>query len=198
MKPNAECNPGVYSESSVDRTYAPFIVAISGKSGCGNSTVTRLLAEALGFKVVNYTFRNMAAELGMNLADLLEVSRKDTTYDRRLDDRQVELARSCDSVVGSRLAIWKIPDASLKVYLRASDFIRSKRIHGREGGSFEEVLEKTRYRDALDKSRYLDLYGIDVDEHDFADLIVDTERIGAETVAKIVYEAAIHLREHIR
>ena len=36
------------------------IVAISGKSGCGNSTVSRLLSDRLGVQLINYTFRRMA------------------------------------------------------------------------------------------------------------------------------------------
>lgn len=39
-------------------------VAISGKSGCGNTTVSSMLAEKLGIKLINYTFRQLAAEKG--------------------------------------------------------------------------------------------------------------------------------------
>ena len=40
-------------------------IAVSGKSGCGNSTVSRLLAEKLGLKLINYTFHDMAEEAGI-------------------------------------------------------------------------------------------------------------------------------------
>ena len=36
-------------------------IAISGKSGCGNTTVSSLLAERLGVKLFNFTFRQLAA-----------------------------------------------------------------------------------------------------------------------------------------
>ena len=39
-------------------------IAISGKSGCGNTTVTRLVSEALGFEMINFTFRSLAEEIG--------------------------------------------------------------------------------------------------------------------------------------
>ena len=35
-------------------------IAISGKSGCGNTTVSTLLSEKLGIKLINYTFRTLA------------------------------------------------------------------------------------------------------------------------------------------
>ena len=37
-------------------------IAISGKSGCGNTTVSGLLAQKLGIKLINYTFRQLAEE----------------------------------------------------------------------------------------------------------------------------------------
>ena len=44
-------------------------IAVSGKSGCGNSTVSRLLADKLGLKLINYTFHNMAEEAGIPFAE---------------------------------------------------------------------------------------------------------------------------------
>jgi cytidylate kinase len=32
-------------------------IAISGKSGCGNTTVSRMVAEKLGLRFINFTFR---------------------------------------------------------------------------------------------------------------------------------------------
>ena len=40
-------------------------IAVSGKSGCGNSTVSRIVAATLGLRLVNYTFHNMAEERGI-------------------------------------------------------------------------------------------------------------------------------------
>lgn len=37
-------------------------IAISGRSGCGNTTVSTLLAQKLGVKLINFTFRQLAAE----------------------------------------------------------------------------------------------------------------------------------------
>jgi len=41
-------------------------IAISGKSGCGNSTVSRIVATRLGLRVVNYTFKDLARDRGMS------------------------------------------------------------------------------------------------------------------------------------
>ena len=41
-------------------------IAISSKSGCGNTTVSTLLSEKLGYPMVNFTFRQMAQERGVD------------------------------------------------------------------------------------------------------------------------------------
>ena len=41
-------------------------IAISGKSGCGNTTVSTMLAQRLGIKLINYTFRNLAKDIGFS------------------------------------------------------------------------------------------------------------------------------------
>ena len=95
-------------------------IAISGKSGCGNTTVTRLVGRKLGLRVVNYTFHNIAEEMGITFEEVCELAEKDPKYDRQLDDMQITLAKEAGIVLGSRLAIWLIEDSNLKVYLSAS------------------------------------------------------------------------------
>ncbi|MCX7776070.1 MAG: AAA family ATPase [Rectinemataceae bacterium] len=165
------------------------IVAISGKSGCGNTTVSRLVAEALGYEFINYTFRTMAAELGMPLQRVLELAADDPSWDQRLDAHQVELARAGNTVIASRLAAWMVPEADLKVYLKASPAIRAARIHRREGGDFDEIRRFTQERDTRDHERYLRIYGIDIDDLQPMHLIIDTERWQAAQVADIIITA---------
>jgi len=171
------------------------IVAISGKSGCGNTTVSRLLAERLGVRLVNYTFRNIAAERGVSLAEIIELARADDWYDLHVDRRQVELAHEGDCVIGSRLAIWMLPDAALRVYLTASVEVRAERIrlrpHGQgpESGDRATVLDFTRERDAQDHQRYRRLYDIDNDDYSFADLVINTERFLPESIVDLIAAA---------
>ena len=47
-------------------------VAISGKSGCGNTTVSKLLADTLNVNMINFTFRTLAEEVGLSLAEIIE------------------------------------------------------------------------------------------------------------------------------
>lgn len=168
-------------------------IAISGRSGCGNTTVTRILAKKFSFKMVNYTFRNIAEEKGMDFHEFCKMAENDSKWDRYVDEKQVKLAMEDDSILGSRLAIWMLKEADLKVFLTASPDIRASRIHQREGGSFQERMGETEERDARDHARYLKLYEIDNNEYSFADLIINTDRMNPEQIAEIISAAIINI-----
>jgi len=170
-------------------------IAISGKSGCGNTTVSTLLAEKTGFPMVNYTFRQMAQEKGVDFWTFCEMAEKDDNIDRELDSRMVDMAMETEnSILGSRLAIWNMENADLKVYLTASDEERARRISKREGGSIEEQLEITRKRDANDSARYRRIYGIDNNDTSVADLVIDTEGKTPQQIVDIILNASYNLK----
>ena len=164
-------------------------VAISGKSGCGNTTVSGLLAKTLGVTLINYTFRQLAAEKGMTLAQVIEAAKNDDSYDKYVDKHQVELALKEPCVLGSRLAIWMLKEADLKVYLLASDDTRAKRVFNREGGDLQQIKDFTAMRDREDTGRYKEFYGINNNDYAFCDLIIDVnEKTPEEIVGLIVDE----------
>ncbi len=161
-------------------------VAISGKSGCGNTTVSTLLAQKLGVKLINYTFRQLAAEKGLTLAQVIENARTDDSYDIFVDNHQVELAKAEPCVLGSRLAIWMLKEADLKVYLFASDETRAKRILNREGGDIQKIKDFTAMRDSEDTRRYKKIYNIDNNDYAFSDLIIDTADYNPEQIVNLI------------
>ncbi len=163
-------------------------IAISGKSGCGNTTVSTLLSKKLGVTLINYTFRQLAAEKGLTLAQVIENAKTDDSYDIFVDNHQVELAKAESCVLGSRLAIWMLKEADLKVYLYASDETRAKRILNREGGSLQEIKDFTAMRDSEDTKRYKRIYKIDNNDYKFADLIIDTSKYNPEQIVELITE----------
>ena len=161
-------------------------VAISGKSGCGNTTVSRLVAEKLGLRVINYTFKNLARDSGMSFEELSLKAETDPHYDLTIDRMQVDLASMGGCVLGSRLAIWLLRENAITVYLKASLEVRATRIARREGGNPDVVRARTATRDKRDHDRYERLYGYDIDRYDFATLIVDAEKMNQEEVAAVI------------
>lgn len=163
-------------------------IAISSKSGCGNTTVSTLLAKRLGYKIINFTFRQMAQERGVDFWTLCRMAENDYEIDRELDRRQVEMAKKEeDCILASRLAIWMLKDADLSVYLSASALTRAERIQKREGGELEERLLETENRDRNDSVRYKKIYGIDNSKPEkVADLIIETDERNPDEICDII------------
>ena len=164
-----------------------FRIAVSGKSGCGNTTVSKMVADALGLLFINFTFRSLAEERGLDFKKVLELAENDDLWDREVDNRQVKLAMESEGcVLGSRLAIWMLKEADLKVYLRADPEVRASRIVKREGENPESVAVFTAKRDQQDHERYLNIYGIDNNNYQFADLIIDANELTPEEISSII------------
>ena len=162
-------------------------IAVSGKSGCGNTTVSRLVADALNLRFINFTFRALALEKGLELKEVLSLAAKDDAWDKELDKRQVEMAGEPGGcVLGSRLAIWMLPEADLKVFLTAKPETRAKRIQTREGGNLEDIIDFTASRDRQDSERYSRIYHINNDDYSFADLVIATDNIGPQEITEII------------
>ena len=166
-------------------------VAISGKSGCGNTTVSTLLSQKLGVTLINFTFRQLAAEKNMTLAEILATAKTDDSYDKEVDSRQVELARKESCVLGSRLAVWMLKEADLKVFLLAEPEVRATRIQNREGGDLAEIMAFTQKRDSEDSARYQKLYQIDNTKYDFCDLVIDTAKYKPEQIVELILDKLI-------
>ena len=165
-------------------------IAVSGKSGCGNTTVSTMLAQRLGYPMINFTFRQMAQERNMDFWDFCALANRDDNIDKELDRRQVEMAMAEENcILGSRLAIWMLKDADFKVYLLASDIERARRIAKREGGTVEERLAQTQNRDGHDTERYGRIYGIDNNDTSQADLVIDTEGKTPEQIVDLIMAA---------
>jgi CMP/dCMP kinase len=181
------------NEAGNGGTRAGLRIAISGKSGCGNSTVSRLVASHLGLRVVNYTFKDLARDRGMSFEEICVLAETDSQYDLTIDRKQVEFAREGGCVLGSRLAIWLLRDSAFTVYLRAPLEVRAGRIARRDGKETAVALAETQARDQRDHDRYRRLYGYDVDTFDFAALVVDADVLSQEQVAARIVEHAAEM-----
>ncbi len=167
-------------------------IAISSLSGCGNTTATMNVGRTLDLKVVNYTFRDLAADIGVSFEEIHERSQQNRTFDYLTDLNQIRLSLQPKVVVGSRLAAWLV-NADLRVWLQASLEERAKRIFRREVGkglTYESVLYRTLQRDEQNRKRYLQLYGIDSNDRSDFDIIINTEKLTAEQVSSLIIAAA--------
>ena len=121
-----------------------------------------------------------------------KISKEDTKWDFLVDNTQVALSKKTACIVGSRLAIWKITHADLKVYLEASEEVRAKRIVMREEGNYQDILQDTLIRDHNNEERYKQMYQLDItDYHKLADLIIKTDSNTIEESVSLILDALV-------
>ena len=165
------------------------IVAISGKSGCGNTSLAKALAVEFKYPVFNYTYKDLAKKYGITVEDIEREGETTNKYDLEIDTKQVKyVTRKDNCIVASRLAIYVIP-ADLRVWIDTPDDVRYERIAQREGKTFEEAKAETSWRDDHDRERFKKWYGEDfydmgyIDQ--FADLVLDGKRPIEELVGVV-------------
>ncbi len=170
------------------------LVTISGLPGSGTTTVSRLVAEALGVERVpgGEVFRQLAAESDMTLAEFGRHAQGHPAIDLELDARLEARAREGDCVIESRLAGWLATRAGLpatRVWVNCDDQVRAARVAERESSSLAEALIDNAERSDLERARYKAVYDIDLDDRSTYDLVLDSTREPAEALALAVVTA---------
>lgn len=171
------------------------LITISGLPGAGTTTVSRLVADALDLQRVpgGEVFRQMASEAGMSLADFGRHAQDHPDIDRQLDDRLTERARAGRCVIESRLAGWLVTRADLpavRVWVACDDAERARRVAARDDTTPAQALADNEARAALERTRYLELYGIDLTDLAVYDLVLDSTASAPAALAAEVVDVA--------
>ncbi|MBR79578.1 MAG: cytidylate kinase [Euryarchaeota archaeon] len=169
------------------------MVTISGPPGSGTSTLVSKLSESLDWDSINggEVFREEASTRSLSVEELSAQAKKDLDVDRELDKllQSRMTSEECPEIVESRLSGWwahKNDIDCLRVWVQVSDHERARRIQMREGGSIDECLERSRQRQSDDMDRYMELYGINLDDMSPYNLVIDADEKDENEVFEIV------------
>lgn len=165
------------------------IVCVSGLAGCGKNTVGEFLAEKLSLKPVGFSFKDEAETREISLMELQELAAKNPSIDKEFDERLVREAGKGNCVITTWLGSWMVENADFRVWLKASEEERAKRVSSRDKMSFGEALAHVKKRDDGNRQRYKKYYGIDIDDHSNFDLEINTRVFTPEAIAEIIVEA---------
>jgi len=167
-------------------------ITISGMIGSGKTTVCRMLGDMLGYRTVisGLVFREMAKELGMSLEEFGDLAEQDPKYDRLIDQRLLDVAKSEDNVIlegrlaGQMLRRNFIP--AFCIFLDAPLEVRVERVSGREGVDMRAAMDEMRSREASEVLRYRKFYDIDVTDRSIYDMVIDTGSLTPEQVVESI------------
>lgn len=167
-------------------------ITISGLPGSGTTTAAKIVCEKLGMKLISAgeVFRQLAAKKGMTLEEFSKYAEQNPEIDRMIDKTQQELAeKEKNAVIEGRLSGWFVKDADLRVWIFANPDIRYNRVAKREGIDISVARQQTRAREELEKRRYQKFYSIDIDDWSIYDIILNSSKFNAETIAEIIITA---------
>lgn len=157
------------------------IITITGKAGCGKSTVADLLSKKLGYQILSSgdEMRKMAKKYNMDITDFVSnYLPKHKEVDYKLDRDFLETCKQKDNVIiPTRVMSYILNNNGIehfKIFLYASKDVRIRRIHERENKKLSDIKRKLEERDGLDSRRYVDLYNIDINDLSVYNLILYT------------------------
>ncbi len=170
-------------------------ITISGPPGSGKTTACSKLSEELGLEAIVFgkVFRELAAEKHLTLSELGAIAEQDPTIDNMIDDRILETARNNeDLILESRLSAYMLSRNGIpafKIHITASPEVRMQRVGLREGETLEEATAATIDRQRSEAKRYLQWYGIDVEDLSVYDLVINTDDLDPDQVMERILEA---------
>lgn len=168
-------------------------ITVSGSVGSGKSTISRKLADKLGYRYysVGELMREIAKKRGMDINKLSAIAEKDSSIDVELDQMQVDIGKTEDDfIMDSRLGFHFVPD-SVKVFLTVDLDEAAKRIIGdnrdvEKYGSIQDATKHLKKRMESEKQRYKEYYDIDFPNKKYFDMVIDTTDKEPDQVVEII------------
>lgn len=174
-------------------------ITISGPPGSGKTTACTKLSEKLGLEAVVFgrIFRELAAEKHLTLSQLGDIAEQDPAIDNMIDDRILQMARTHDNLIlESRLSAYMLTRNDIeafKIHIDASPEVRMERVGLREGETLEQATAATLDRQRSEAKRYMQWYGIDINDLSVYDLILNTDDMTPDEVLDAILEG-VHAR----
>ena len=164
-------------------------IAVSGPPGSGKTTYARRLAGDLGLQYYSagMIFREVARERGVSVEELNRIAAEDPSIDLEIDSRTLEIGCRGGVVLEGHLVAWVLGGvADVRIYVTAPLEVRIKRIAMRENRPLTDVYRETVAREYMHWRRFLDYYGIDVNNLQIFNLVLDTEPLSVEEAYAVI------------
>ena len=171
------------------------VISITGDLASGQSTVSKMLAEDLGFFLYrNGTyFRELAIKSGMSVTEFGFYVKDHPEIDIEIERSATEYAKNNENIViDAKLGWYAVPE-SFKVYLKVDVDVAAKRAfadphrkRSEDLPTLEEQKADMIKRTKSDLQRYLDLYKVRRDDMNNYDLALNVDSIGIKNCVTLI------------
>jgi len=171
------------------------IISLSGDPSSGKGTVSKILIEKLNYGVYRNGeyFRSLAKEMNMDLMQFGEYVKDHPEIDEQIEKSAKEYAKVHDKfIIDARLGWYAVPE-SFKVYLSVDLDEAAKRAFNdntrkdlENYKSVEECKKSLKERHNIENERYLNVYGVNRDDMNNYDLVIDTTDKTPNEIATII------------
>lgn len=175
-------------------------ICISGLSCSGKTTLGDALSRDLNIihitKHGTDTYKKVKKEIeGQMESELGVIQTADKTYADSFDKEIVELAAGNNCVVTTWLGPWMIKDPTIRVWLSAGFDERIRRCANLNKVSIEDAKAYIKKKDELSINAFNEIYKIDVRNHSFFDIMINTERLNVKESLALISMLAIGKEE---
>lgn len=161
--------------------------------------VAARVASAAGLRHVSAGdfMRQMADDRGVSILALSREAEGDEAIDEEIDARTARLGEEGDGFVLDARLGWHFIPGSVKVFLDVDPEVAARRIYGAERGGepenvdLEATLAAVERREASERERFREYYGVDYLQPDNYDLVIDTS---GRDVDHVVEQILAYLR----
>ena len=173
-------------------------LSINGQLGSGKSAVCDFLKEKYGFLIFStgQMHRQLAKERGLTAIQFNEFLKTDSEIDDFIDKSCIrfhEENRGENIIFDSRLA-WHFIADTFKIFLMVSPAIAANRVFKtriveEKYQTKDDALAELITRRELENERFVKLYGVDCNDYQNYDLLLDTSCLNIEQVAETIMAA---------
>ncbi len=162
------------------------IIAISGFSGTGKNTLGEKLAQKYNLKHIQFSFKDIAKKENKSLLEVQKEANLDFSYDKKLDEKIINEAKTGNCVITTWLAPWMIKECDLRIWLFAPLDVRVERIAKRDNMTINDAKNHVLARDRDNIERYKRVYSIDITDQSIFDICLNTSLYSPDELFSVV------------
>jgi cytidylate kinase len=179
----------------IDDSLKKTVIIVSGPPGSGSTSVSRMLADKLGYRC--FVPGEIQKGLGESKTESDAAIRAWKTdegsskkFHEDLDKLQVAEAKRGNVVICGKLSIHFMKDLSdYKVWLDVPLDVRAARAAERDDTKADEAMEKIKAREDIEREAWKGIYGFDYFyQKDIADLVLDSSGMSLEETVQRIME----------